>query len=103
MKRYILISFTVLAVIIFLNHKVIAQNLQSLYASSVLFAGPNQGSVTLVSGVSQHNGANTITIPDVTGTLLTDSSSYSSVLVALKAIDTSYGSHSGINWTSFGH
>ena len=59
--------------------------------------------MTLVSGVSQHNGATTVTIPDETGTILTDSSNYNDLLKALKALDATYGSHSGINWTSFGH
>ena len=57
----------------------------------------------MVSGVSQHNGATTVTIPDETGTILTDSSNYNNLLKALKALDATYGSHSGINWTSFGH
>lgn len=89
--------------ICFCEKKVIAQNLQAIYASSVLFAGPNQGSVTLVSGVSHQAGATTVTIPDETGTMLTDSSNYNDLLKALKALDATYGSHSGINWTSFGH
>jgi len=101
MKKYFLIAVSVLAVIIFLNHKVIAQNFQVLYAKQIQFEGNGCGFI-LQGGNPIKAGNQQITIPDGTGTIATSYNNYNMLLVALKAIDAGKGNHSGINWTSLG-
>ena len=82
---------------------VVAQSFNHLYATDVMFENPGVGSGLLVMGKTLRNGLQTITIPDGTGTIDTSYNNYAQLFTAMKALDAAHGSHSGINWQSFGY
>lgn len=100
-KLFLILIFVSIAISSLLVGNGVTQSFQSLYAKTIEFEYNGVG-VTLQSGLGAKGGLNTVTIPDETGTIATSANSYLRVLQALKAVDVAHGSHSGINWTSFG-
>ena len=105
MKNNLLLCllFVSVLVISFNVTGVVAQSFQHLYARDIQFENPGVGSGLLVIGQSLKAGLQTITIPDGTGNIVTSYNNFSALMTALKALDAAHGSHSGINWQSFGY
>lgn len=73
-KTFLALLF-ICAFVIFINcGKGIAQSFQALYGSSLQFGGPAKGSILLMPAATARLGLSTVTIPDITGTLITTAS-----------------------------
>ena len=101
-KLLLILLFVCVSSITLLVGNGVTQSFQMLYAKQIQFEYNGAG-VILSPGVGLKAVVNTVTLPDETVTIDTDANNYNRLLTSLKAIDVSKGSHSGINWTSFGH
>jgi len=72
-KLFLVLLFVCVFAITILVSNGFTQSFQSLYAKTVQFENNGAG-VTLTVGLAAKNGANTVTIPDVTGTVATSAS-----------------------------
>ena len=72
-KLLLVLLFVCVSSMTLLVGKGVTQSFQNLYAKTIQFENNGAG-ITLTVGLAAKNGANTVTIPDVTGTVATSAS-----------------------------